>query len=286
MLRRSKEIFFAACLTVVVALPLRVKAHGDLHDRIAELTVKIKADSNNSEFYFLRGELHRQHGDWNLALADFNETEKRNPKLQVNFARGRTWFDAGKMSEAKAALDKFISAVPTHAEARALRGRTLAKLGQYQAAAEDFSLAIHQSTAPAIDCFLQRAEAQIALKNLVEALRGLDEGIEKLGPVVSFQLRAIDLEIASKNYDGALARLETIAVQSPRKESWLARRGEILEHAGRNAEARKTFAEALIAIDSLPASRRNIGAMKDLENRISAALKRLEISVTKNSLGK
>ena len=51
-----------------------------------------------------------------------------------------------------------------------------------------------------------------------EALRGLDEGINQLGPVVTLQLLAIDLELRRKSYDAALTRLDLIAAESERKE--------------------------------------------------------------------
>jgi len=52
----------------------------------------------------------------------------------------------------------------------------------------------------------------------------------------------------------------------------IVRRGEILQMAGRHAEAKQAFASALKAIESLPAPRRYRKAMVDLEKRIHAAL--------------
>ena len=100
----------------------------------------------------------------------------------------------------------------------------------------------------------------------------MDDGIERLGPLVTIQLHAIDLELKRKQFDAALARLEKIAAQSPRKETWLARRGEILLQAGRREEARAAYEQALKALDTLPPGRRNVPAMNELERRIKAAL--------------
>jgi predicted negative regulator of RcsB-dependent stress response len=89
------------------------------------------------------------------------------------------------------------------------------------------------------------------------------------------QLFAIDLELKQKNVDGALARLEKVAEKSPRKESWLVRRGEILVQAGRSVEAKQAFESALAALDKLPPTRRNVPAMLELQRRIRAELERL-----------
>jgi predicted negative regulator of RcsB-dependent stress response len=63
-----------------------------------------------------------------------------------------------------------------------------------------------------------------------------------------------------------------VAVQSPRKESWLARRGDILAGAGREPEARAAYAAALAAIEALPRSARRTAAMVSLEKHVRAAL--------------
>ena len=102
---------------------------------------------------------------------------------------------------------------------------------------------------------------------VIQERTGLDEGINKLGPLVTLELAAIDLELRRDNYDAALARLDVITAQSERKEMWLVRRGEILSAAGRSEEAREAFNAALTAIDSLPPARRQSKAITALQLR-------------------
>jgi plasmid stabilization system protein ParE len=52
----------------------------------------------------------------------------------------------------------------------------------------------------------------------------------------------------------------------------LARRGEILQQAGRGAEAQAAYTQALEAIARLPAARRDVPAMRELEKRLRSAL--------------
>src|ERR1041384_553853 len=126
------------------------------------------------------------------------------------------------------------------------------KLHQYPLAAADFTRAIDLLPEPRTENYIERAQAQKSGGDLKAALNGLDEGIAKLGPLVTLQLDAIELEMDLANYDGALKRLETLAGQSERKETWLARKGEILLKAGRTQEARAAFGESLQAIKQLP----------------------------------
>ena len=65
-----------------------------------------------------------------------------------------------------------------------------------------------------------------------------------------------------------------MAAKSPRKETWLARKGEILLQADRTNEARTAFKAALDAMDTLPPGRRNVPAMIDLEKHLRAELEK------------
>jgi predicted negative regulator of RcsB-dependent stress response len=97
-----------------------------------------------------------------------------------------------------------------------------------------------------------------------------------LGPLVTLELCAVDIEVKDKQYDAALARLDLLAAKSPRKESWLARRGDILLQAGKTEEARKAFQTALDAMETLPPARRNVPAMLELQTRLREQLAKLK----------
>jgi tetratricopeptide (TPR) repeat protein len=150
------------------------------------------------------------------------------------------------------------------------------ELGQPMAAIDDYTHAIERSTEPLPEYYIDRARALASQGRTTLALRGLDEGIRKLGPIATLELMAIDLELANHHYDQALARLDKLATQGERPEIWLARRGDILERAERREEARAAYQAAWIAIESVPPSRRRVRATVDLENQLQSALERLE----------
>ena len=108
------------------------------------------------------------------------------------------------------------------------------------------------------------------------ALQGLEAGIKRLGPLVTLQLLAIDIEVKLHRIDAAVARVDRVAAESARKETWLVRRGEILLQAGRKAEAQAAYSRALAALDTLPPARRKVPAMIDLEKKIQTALSDLK----------
>jgi predicted Zn-dependent protease len=258
---------------LAITLAVQTPAHEGLHEQIAAVTAQIKREPKNASLYLKRGELHRLHREWDSAFADYNRAEQLNPRLEeVKFGRGRTYLEAEKPKQARVWLDRFLAASPNHVDALITRARVLVKLNLPIPAATDYSLAIAQLAKPKPEYYIERAEALVAGGRDDEALVGIDEGIKRLGPIVTLQLFAIDLELSRRSYDAALSRLQQISAQSPRKESWLARRGDILLLAGRADEARGAFKAALAAIEALPPYHRTKKATVELERRVRAAL--------------
>jgi predicted Zn-dependent protease len=275
--QRHKFFFKTLCLGVFVVtlLPLAASAHEGLPEQIAAITVKIKRDPKNAALYLQRGELYRLHGKWNRADADYQYALRLQPELSiVNLARGNMLLESRRYPQAKIALDRFLHQQPEHVEAYISRARVLAKLGVRHDAARDYTKALSLTSNPEPELYIERAKVLAGDERyLPDALRGLDDGIERFGPLVTLQLAAIDLEMRRKDYDAALRRLDLITAQSERKETWLVRRGEILNAAGKTEEARAAFNAALVAIESLPPHRRQSRTITTLQLRARAALK-------------
>jgi tetratricopeptide (TPR) repeat protein len=123
-----------------------------------------------------------------------------------------------------------------------------------------------------LELYLALAKAWEAAGEPEKALIALEDGERRLGSLIVLQLAAIDLQRRLHRWDSAVARVDRVAAQLERKETWLVRRAEILAEAGRYEEAHCTYQKALAAIHSLPPSLRQTKAMRDLEQQVGAAL--------------
>jgi tetratricopeptide (TPR) repeat protein len=255
-------------------------AHGDLHERIAALTILINSDTNNSQLYLQRGELHRLHEEWGEALTDFNHALVLDPTSKLaELGRGRALLGAGNSKEALISLEIFLKAYPQNVEARLAYAHALARLNRPTEAAENLSQAIQLTSDPMPDHYLERARLLGLANHSDEALAGLDEGIKRTRAVASLQPAAIDLEIQRKHFDAALVRLDQLSALAPQTEIWAARRGEILELAGRKEEARAAYAAGMAWLQKLAPARRRAHMMLELERRLRNGLDRLETKV-------
>lgn len=265
------------------AFVIETVAHGPVHERIARVTRSIERNPGDADAYLIRAELYRSDGDFDAALKDLDHARTiDSASLDIDLARGRCLLGSGRSADAVACFDRVLAGRPDDWLARLGRARARAAGGAISRAAADFDHLLASERRPTPDLYLERARALRAAEDPDpdRILRGLDEGLARLGFLVVLQLEAVDVEIERGGYDAALARLATIQQRSARKERWLARRGEILERAGRARPARAAYGSALAAIERLPRARRDVPATLALESRIQAALRRLEPSGT------
>ncbi len=264
-------------LYMVISRVVPGLAHDEPNNRIEEITLQIQQDPHNAGLYLKRGALHRISSHWDLALADFDRVAQLDPDHPIiDFHRGRLLFEAGQLQPARDALDRFLSTHTNHTEGLIVRGRVLRKLGQPLEAVQDYARALSLSSNPTPILFIERAEAlaEAGEEYVNVAVQGLDEGIQKLGPLILLESLAIELEVRRGRYDAALVRIDQVLTKVPRKEKWLAWRGEILERGGRVEEALATYEDALKAIESLPSRLRQVPASRELATYLRTLLAR------------
>ena len=267
--------FTAACIlgvATVAGFPTSADAHGDLDEQIKPVSRQLD-HAPSAALFVLRAELHQEHEDFTAALADFDEAARLNPQLEaVEFGRARTLFKAGQFEAARVSLNHYLAKKSAHADGFLLRARVLVALKDYAAAVRDFDRNIALMPQPLPECILERAAALDASGDKSGAVKSLDEAIRRLGNLVTLQSAAIAFELGLHRYESALARCDRIIADMRRKETWLARRGEILAAAGRHDEALHAYKEALAALEQLALQHRQVKPMRDLEARLHQLL--------------
>jgi len=257
----------------MVFLTAPVHAHEGLHEQIAAMTARIRQEPRNGALYLKRAELYRLHHEWRLAARDYERARRYDPSLEpVDLGKGTMLLEAGRAAEALFPLRRYVRSAPADARGHLSLGRAYAALGRTPEAVDELTLAVRYTPDPDPDLILERVHVLAAANRRDEALRTLDEVLATRGPLIALQLAAIDLEVQSRDYEAALRRIDEAEASSPRKETWLARRGEILLRAGRPMEARAAYQAALDAINALPPERRTTRAMRELQEKLRRAV--------------
>jgi tetratricopeptide (TPR) repeat protein len=266
-----------ACMCIALLVPRIALSDQDLHIRIEHLSEQIDQHPGDYHLYASRGELYRQHEEFDAALADLSIAAANGPRefrTTADLFRGRIWLDSGRPDLALPALDRFVQAQPEHVGARVVRAKIHETLSNFEAAIWDYSVAIQVQDRPKPGLSLDRARvlANEKVNRPAESLRGIDAGVEKLGPLVTLLQFAIDLEAREQNYEAALRRVDSLSPKLRERPGWLVRRAELLQLDGRMAESQLVYRQALAAIEQLPDSRRFAKANVALEAGVARSL--------------
>lgn len=274
-LSRHPAALLTLILSIAVWIPHPADAHGTGHEVITALTAQLAERPNDTALLVERGEQYLSHADLPSARADLEKALRIDPKLDA--ARVRLAIvtrDEGKPDEALRMVSGVLERQSTNHLARSIRADLYASAGRPAEAVADYNTLLVTQVTPRPDLFLARARAEMAVSSnrWSAAVRGLDQGIVRLGPVPSLHLMALDLEEQGRDYKAALRRVDTIIEMAPRTDRWLMRRGDILTAAGRMDDARKSYRDALAALDDLPESQRRTIASTELRRDIEARL--------------
>ncbi len=268
---RTPWVLNLFCL-VAFLLPRSAQAHGELLIRIAGVTRQL-ATNATPQLYLQRGELYREDRNWEAAAADLDQVARLDPKLvDVDFCRAKLLVDEGQLEAAGRMYDKAIQRAPTNGLAFIGRARLLVRLGQRKAALSDFEKGISLIPEPEAEVYLDWAQTLAAEGQGTNALRRLDQGINKFGPTNTLQVYGVTLELQQGNTNAALARLETIIQGADRKERWLMQRGDIQTAAGRLTEAKQSYEAALAAMKLLPSVLQKSPPNVRLQTRINTSI--------------
>lgn len=250
-MKKEFYIFLLAFLFVGQSL-----AHGELHERIKVVSEEIKTFPDSAFLYLKRGELYFLHEDFQKSIMDFDSCTilgLDDPRLHLGFAN--SYGEIGKYHTAIEHLDKILTNNKLDVNALRLKGQLLYESGQYLKAAHNFEKVIFNAKKSFPELYI---EASFAWENsndvnaLLKASESIIMGIEKLGDLLVFYNRLVEIHLKSKDYTSALIYQSKILHISNRKEKAYYKRALIHIENGDSTAAKQDLEMASYAIENLP----------------------------------
>ena len=266
MLKRLVLTGFALC---AFAVPPAM-AEDDVLEALETINRRLADTPKDPALLVQRSQLYTLRAQYDLAVADLNQADQLGGLPTLQYEKAKLFLTAGWNETGLEHANKYVAANPNDYQGYLVRARLLAKLNRYPESADDYFRVMEKNRDTTLEIFIEGAKAVTTEDgaHLSQALKMLEQGISRIGPVVTLQTAALEAELRQNQWDAALARVDKITAAMPRKDSWIAKRGDILVKAGRYDEARKTYQQALDAIQKLNANQRRHPDTVNLEKQL------------------
>jgi tetratricopeptide (TPR) repeat protein len=229
-------------------LLLRANVYRDsqrLMEAIGDYTKVLAVNPSRPEAWSGRGEAHRLHEDWELAVRDFSRALAINERDAWSLgSRGQAHAAADRPEEALADLSGAIAMAPDLDWALLDRGRLLAGIDRMPEALADFDRALELDPDDGWT-LMQRASAYVTQNRHTEALADYTRAIELDEIFDSALLKRAELYLKTDEYEQAMADYDR-AIEIDEENDWAhTERASLFILLGQHEKALTDFARAI-----------------------------------------
>jgi tetratricopeptide (TPR) repeat protein len=265
-------IFFTLFSSLAFFLP-----HGDLHLRIEEISHTIEQYPDSLELYRSRGELYLQHEQPTLANQDFNLCLQRGLQdSRVLEGMSKSMVPACDLDSSLYYIDLALDKDSTSLSSREWKARILFLLHQFCESGQLYESLIADATSPSPSLFIDASNSWLQCSaGYQHAIDILKTGIDRIGPLHVFQKELVRVYLEHHDYKSALTMQSELIAHAVNKTIPLYERSLIYQAAGQNQEALMDIQNALMLLDQLPESKKDLPGMIQLKQKMETLLNQL-----------
>ena len=224
-----------------------------------------------------RAELHRIHGDSLQAARAYDELERVAPGFhRVWLGRADLALDSSDLSRALACTHAYLDREPADETGYATLARILDYSNLPLEAAQAMLRVIQLTQRPLPEHYEMCATFYQRANEPDEAIRILDLGADRLAPLPSLELRAVELLAHTGRHEAALRRLEALQHSGVRRDRILHVRGRVLAQSGRLLQAMIAWTDAIEYMNALPPEVRHRPITRQEKEELEALLRDTE----------
>lgn len=269
----SLRLLVSLAIALLFASTAPAVAHEPDEIAIADLTAHLSTARSPAHALLVRAELHRAAEQWDRAAADLADARALDSSAPLlDLCEAVLTFERGRVAESVPAFERYLARVPSDGRAHAWFARAWEALAQPARAAAQYDSALVHLKRPEPGLVLARVALADSLQGAVAALAQAERGLARIGPSVSLEMSAVDLEARLGRVEAALVRLDRIEGMGgdPATLGW--RRGAILKDADRGLDACVAWSDALEALEGVAARRTLSASQQQLRALLRAAL--------------
>ena len=243
-------IRMAAAVALALAWTAPASAHPDTPRRLEEVARELITRPGAPDLLFRRGclLLDEEYADYPQALADLTAALQAPEIADVRLFRGTALLRLGRLKEALEDLDRFVRDQPRDARGYERRFEARLAAGRRREALRDLEAAIEIE--PRTDLYSRLAAAHAEDGEPARAVRVYEDGVRRLGRPLELVVALVDLATRERLHEKALEWLAVLEAEGGRPERWRLARAEVLEAAGRAADARALYQEVIRLLEA------------------------------------
>lgn len=264
---------FQFCLASNKSISLNLVEHGDLHQRILEVTHEISERPDSAFLYFKRSKLYFEHENYTSAVSDLDTAAILNYNgIICDLIYAKSFQQLDQLDKAMSHVEQILQQDSINVNALKIKGKLFLDQQQYKEAAEQFNLVLKHVRRRLPENYLLAAKAHeldSLEKEPRKAITVLQKGIEDLGQLYIFHDEMINVYMKHSLFEEALKVQETIIKQAKRKEKSYYKAALISLQMQDLTLASEYLHRASSAIETLPTRLKTTPAIKQLKKNIS-----------------
>ena len=252
--------------------------HGDIHERIQQISKEIENNPDDVNLYLKRGELYFQHEAYDSSSFDFKTCELLGnyPAKRFYFSYAKTLNQLDRHGEALIYLKKILKIDPGNVNTLRLIGKIYNDLSKPCIASEYLQKVISNASYTLPFNYLEasrsfsRCDHPDALNKSIDIL---NQGINDLGALITFQNELVKIFLENNMVNEAIDIQTQIIQSATRKEFPLYKRAKFYKANGNIELAEKDIQDAKILVSKLPERIRLNKATRELMEKLSDLIK-------------
>jgi tetratricopeptide (TPR) repeat protein len=260
----------------IIVLSFFLLPHGDLHQRILELTEAIHQHPERTKLYLERGELNILHEDFPAARLDFYVCIQHGlMNGRVSLGLSKTLYHVGLSDSSLYYVDLALTYDAHHPSALEWRAFVLQDLDRFCESAQVYESLISLTPQPTPSLFIDASRAWKDCDEMDaedQSIHALHQGLLHLGQIHVIEKELVSAYLRYGKYE------EALNVQTNIIEHWASKikpyyeRAEIYLLMQKKELAHEDLRKALLEIETLPAHKSSTQAMRDMRNKIISKL--------------
>src|SRR6185503_14144050 len=205
-------LFRIILIWACIALAQPLLAEDDVQEAIESVNRELAASPRDPSLLIRRSRLYQQKRMFDQAVAHLNEAGRLGAAKELEREKAELFLAAGWYETGVEHANNSVTQNPNDPAGYIVRARLNTKLDKIKEAGADYAAAIEKSKEARLELYIEHAQA-ISTEDgayLDQALATLENGIKRIGSVITLESAALEVELRQRNYDAALSRVDRI----------------------------------------------------------------------------